>query len=171
MGRRDFHKMVIGRCETLDFVDFDLAGIPAKTDTGAYRSSVHADDIHHDESTGTLSFSLLGGHPQFGGLSKRIETRDFSKVWVESSTGHGEDRYEVKLKIKLGPKVFIASFSLANRAGRVYPVLLGRKMMSNRFLVDTSLCNVDRADLKERYGIELPQDEEGEYENSDSVQG
>lgn len=171
MGRRDFHKMVIGRCETLDFVDFDLSGIPAKTDTGAYRSSVHASDIHLEESTGTLSFNLLGGHPQFGSMGRHVETQDFSKVWVESSTGHGEDRFEVKLRVKVGPKVFMASFSLANRSGRTYPVLLGRKMMNNRFLVDTSLCNVDREELKDRYGIDLPKDEEGENENSDSVQG
>ena len=171
MGRRDFHKMIIGRSETLDFVDFDLRGIPAKTDTGAYRAAIHASDIHVDESTGTLYFTLLGGHPQFGSLERRIETQDFRKVWIESSNGQGENRYEVKLKVKLGPKVFTTSFSLANRAGRVYPVLLGRKLMSERFLVDTSLTGVDRAELKEKYGVELPKDEEGEYENSDSIEG
>ena len=159
-GRRDFHKVIIGRSEELDFVDIGARDVPAKTDSGAYRSAVHASDIELDESTGTLKFDLLGGHPVCGSLHKIITTQDFSETWIANSFGHREKRFEVKLKVKLGPKVFIAQFTLADRSKKIYPILLGRKMLSNRFLVDTAESSLDRRELKEKYGIDFPKDEE-----------
>lgn len=173
MARADFHKVIIGRSEALSFVDLEgLDGVPAKTDTGAYRSAVHAKNIHLDEATGVLSFDLLGGHPVCGAMQHHIETKDFSQVWVENSFGHREDRYEVKMKVKLGPKVFTARFSLADRSKKIYPILLGRKLMNNRFLVDSAASSLNRVELKQQYGIEFPNDEEeGRNEDSDIVEG
>jgi hypothetical protein len=170
-GRRDFHKVIIGRSEAIHFVDLDLAEVPAKTDTGAYCSAIDAANIHLDEATNTLSFDLLGGHPLYKAASKHVETQEFGTVWIESSSGHGENRYEVKLRVRLGPKVFMARFSLADRSKRIYPVLLGRKLLNDRFLIDSSMSGVDRTELKAKYGVELPKDEEGEHENSDSFEG
>jgi hypothetical protein len=170
-GRRDFHKVIIGRSEAVHFVDLDIQAVPAKTDTGAYCSAVDAANIHLDKETNTLSFDLLGGHPLYKSVSRHIETQEFGLVWVESSSGHGEHRYEVKLKVRLGPKVFMARFSLADRSKRIYPILLGRKLLNERFLVDPSESGVDRAELKAKYGVELPKDEEGEHEDSDSIEG
>ena len=170
MARADFHKVIIGRSEAMTFVDFEgLEAVPAKTDTGAYRSAVHARNIHLDKDTGVLSFELLGGHPVCGAMQHRIETKQFSEIWVENSFGHREDRYEVKMKVKLGPKVFTARFSLADRSKKVYPILLGRKLINNRFLVDSAASSLNRVELKQQYGIEFPKDEEGRYEDSDSI--
>jgi hypothetical protein len=145
--------------------------VPAKTDTGASCSAVDAANMHLDEARHTLSFDLLGNHPLYKAASKHIETQEFGKVWVESSSGHGQDRFEVKLKVRLGPKVFVTRFTLADRSKRIYPVLMGRKLLNDRFLVDSSQSGVDRAELKAKYGVELPKDEEGEHEDSDSVEG
>lgn len=173
MARVDFHKVIIGRSESMAFIDFEgMESVPAKTDTGAYRSAVHASNIKLDESTGVLSFDLLGGHPVCGPMHHTIETKDFSRIWVENSFGHREDRYEVKMKVKLGPKVFIARFSLADRSKKIYPILLGRKLLNNRFLVDSAASSLNRKELKQQYGIEFPKDEEeGRNEDSDSIQG
>lgn len=173
MARADFHKVIIGRSESMTFVDFEgLEGVPAKTDTGAYRSAVHASNIHLDRESGVLSFDLLGGHPVCGAMQHRIETREFSEIWVENSFGHREDRFEVKMKVKLGPKVFTARFSLADRSKKIYPILLGRKLLNNRFLVDSAASSLNRIELKQQYGIEFPKDEEeGRNEDSDSVEG
>lgn len=172
MARADYHKVVIGRSESMTFVDFEgLEDVPAKTDTGAYRSAVHASNIHLDEKTGILSFDLLGGHPVCGAMRYRVETKEFSKVWVENSFGHREDRYEVKMRVKLGPKVFTARFSLADRSKKIYPILLGRKLLNNRFLIDPAASSLNRVELKQKYGIDFPKDEEeGRYEDSDSVE-
>jgi hypothetical protein len=160
MARTDFHKVVIGRAELVHFMDFAMADVPAKTDTGAYRSAVHVDQISLSPDGKTLSFRLLGGHPVCGALARTISTEEFKTVWIANSFGHREERFEVKLRIKLGPKVFKATFSLADRSKKIYPILLGRKLLNNRFLVDTSCTQIDRVELKKQYGIEFPIDEE-----------
>lgn len=163
MARTDFHKVVIGRSELVHFMDYAVADIPAKVDTGAYRSAVHADQISLSPDGKTLSFRLLGGHPVCGTLAQSLTTQEFQKVSIANSFGHREERYEVKLRIKLGPKVFKATFSLANRSKKIYPILLGRKMLNSRFLVDTAFSQVNRVQLKKDYGIDFPVDEEVEY--------
>lgn len=157
-SKHDFHKVIIGRSELLDFVDIDAHKVPAKTDTGAYRSAVHAVNIK--ESDGVLSFKLLGNHPVCGAMAQKIETKDYSQVWVANSFGHRQQRYEVRLKVKLGPKVFLARFTLADRSKKIYPILLGRKLLNDRFLIDSSKTSLDRISLKKQYGIDFPNDEE-----------
>lgn len=160
MARSDFHKVVIGRAEYLHFVDFEVADLPAKVDTGAYRSAVHADNIKLDEATNTLTFRLFGSHPVCGHAAKTITTKEFNLVAVANSFGHRELRYEVKLRVKLGPKKFWATFSLADRSKKIYPILIGRKLLNNRFVVDPQLTTLNRIELKAKYGIEFPKDEE-----------
>ncbi len=160
MARADFHKVIIGRSELVHFMDESIADIPAKVDTGAYRSVVHASDITLSEDGRTLSFRLLGGHPVCGALATTLNTQKFTKVTVENSFGHREERFEVRLRIKLGPKVFAATFSLADRGKKIYPILLGRKMLNKRFMVDTAHSQIDRTELKKRHGISFPLDEE-----------
>lgn len=160
MARTDFHKVVIGRSETLHFMDYDMADIPAKVDTGAYRSAVHADNIRLSEDGKTLHFRLLGQHPVCGALATDMSTASFKTVKVANSFGHTEERYEVTLRVKLGPKIFRATFSLADRSKKIYPILLGRKMLNKRFLVDTSQVQIDRVALKRQYNISFPSDEE-----------
>lgn len=167
--KHDFHKMIVGRSEELHFIDIDLRGIPAKVDTGAYRSAVHASDITLDEEAGVLSFKLFAGHPVCGSAQHVVETKDFRKVVVENSFGHGEDRYEVKFRVKLGSKIFTAQFTLANRSKKVYPILLGRKLLNHRFLVDTSSSSLNRVELKKRYGISFPKDEDDGRGTLDSI--
>jgi len=158
--RADFHKVIIGRAEELSLVDYGISKVPAKTDTGAYRSAIHASNIKLDPATNELSFDLLGGHPMFGSVATKMTTNDYRIVEITSSFGHEEKRYEVKLKVKLGPKVFLASFSLADRSKKIYPILLGRKMLNGRFLIDTHETSVDRIDLKQKYGVVFPKDED-----------
>lgn len=158
MARQDFHKVVIGRAELLHFMDFDIADVPAKVDSGAYRSAVHASNIHVTD--GSLIFEILGNHPVCGKLSKTYSTHEYKIVTIANSFGHEEQRYEVKLRVKLGPKIFIATFTLADRSKKIYPILIGRKMLNKRFLVDTNETSVNRIDLKRQYGIDFPSDEE-----------
>lgn len=168
-GRHDFHKVIIGRSEELSFIDHGAFDIPAKTDTGAYNSAVHARHIKLDKKTGELSFELLGGHPVCGEMSRLITTKSFTTSEVENSFGHREERFVVKLKVKLGPKVFMAYFGLADRTKKVHPILLGRRLLNNRFLVDSARSSLNRTELQQKYGIEFPSDEEEINEDSNIV--
>ncbi len=156
--RNDFHKIIIGRSERLNFADHHIHGVPAKVDTGAYRSAVHASNIL--DKNGVLSFELFEGHPVCGSMAVKIETAEYNKVWVANSFGHREERYDVKFRVKLGPKIFIAKFTLANRSKKIYPILIGRTLLNRRFLIDSDMSAIDRVQLKSEYNIDFPVDEE-----------
>lgn len=151
--------VVIGRSERLSIQGI-APDIPAKIDTGAYRSSIHCISkklitAPHGEK---LKVELLG-HPA-SPVVYNLEFADFERVSITNSFGSEEERFEVTLKIKLGPKVFNTSFTLADRANNLFPVLVGRKLLKKRFLVDVSRATVDRIKLKEDFGITTPIDEE-----------
>jgi hypothetical protein len=156
--KSDFHKVIIGRAESINFVDAQINDVPAKVDTGAYRNAIHASNIRVED--GVLVFDLFSNHPLCGSLGHEISTQDFEIVGVRNSFGHREDRYEIKLKVKVGPKIFTTAFTLADRSKMIYPILLGRKLLNGRFLVDTEKAGVDRAKLKKDYAIAFPEDEE-----------
>ena len=141
------YPVVIGRFEHVDIVD-KLDGVPAKIDTGAYRSAIHACDIQLIDKKGKkfLKFTI-GNHPSFG-RKRTIQTSSFTEIEVMSSSGHKTKRYEVTLKIRLGYKIFQTSFTLADRTHHVFPVLIGRKAIRSRFLVDVTRSGVNRNELR-----------------------
>ena len=156
------NKTIIGRADTINFVMLGIKGIPAKIDTGAYRSAVHATDIVLSKDKKTLSFTLLGDHPICGQASQRVEAKRFQTVIIENSFGQQEERYEVDLKVSLAGKMFDSSFTLANRSTKVFPVLIGRHLLNRRFVVDTSKTTVHRGDLKRKYHLKFDVDVESD---------
>ena len=131
-------KHIIGRKEVVSFPQFGLEGIQAKIDTGAYTSSLHCDSIH--EHDGKLEFTLV--HPAEQKAEKYQFVFDvFRKKGIKSSNGALEERYLIKTKITLLGNTYTGEFSLANRSEMKYPVLIGRKLLKNRFLVDVSISN------------------------------
>jgi hypothetical protein len=47
-------------------------------------------------------------------------------------------RYTVHMDVQLGSKVFNTEFTLTNRDGMKFSVLLGRRFLRNYFIVDVS---------------------------------
>ena len=150
---------IIGRSAELVFVDFSDVHVPAKIDTGAYRSAIHATDIRVDED-GTLHFRILGDHPVCQEAAFEASTKNYKKVDIANSFGDHEDRYEVKLRVRIKDTEFVTAFTLADRKKKIYPILLGRKALKKRYVVDIDQTGVDRIALKERFKINLPEDEE-----------
>lgn len=159
MASHSFMKVVIGRADKVYFVGLLNKGVPAKVDTGAYRCAVHAENIR--EEKGVLYFDLLEGHPTQS-KGKSLKRKSFNKVRIENSFGDEEERYEVKLRVKLGHKIFTAPFTLANRSKKTFPILLGRNILNRRFLVDTSYTAVNRKKLIESFGDRELDEEEAE---------
>lgn len=142
-------KIVIGRVETIEFVDGEVKDLPIKVDTGAYRSSVWATNIH--EQSGTLYFTLLGPEsPWYSGT--QLETTEYKLVQVENSFGHKEERYSVFLSVKIAGRTIRSNFTLANRGSKTYSALAGRKMLKNRFIVDVAVGKP--LEDEEQYGDE-----------------
>jgi len=128
-------KVVIGRVERVNFPEFDIIGVPAKIDTGAFRSSIWASNII--EEAGVLSFTLLDASSEWY-TGKIYTTTKFEIVEVENSFGHKQERYSVYIKIKMGPKNVVSNFTLADRSMKIYPVLIGRKLLRGRYVVDVA---------------------------------
>ena len=160
MTKNDSVKEVIGRAELVDILDAGANSIPAKVDTGAYSCAVHADDIRLSEDGRTLHFRLFGGHPVAGAQSVEIATQDFTTAHISNSFGGKEQRFIVKMPIKLGTKTVKTHFSLADRHAKMFPILLGRRLLNGRFIVDTSQSRVNRVALHQEFGISFPDDEE-----------
>jgi hypothetical protein len=128
-------KPILGKVEPLTFVGYGVSGLPAKVDTGAYRSSIWATGIREED--GILYFKLLGPGSEFY-TGEELSTTEYERVKVENSFGHSEERYSVFLKVEVGGKKIRSNFTLANRAAKTYAALIGRKMLNNRFMVDVS---------------------------------
>ncbi len=62
---------------------------------------------------------------------EQFETRE-----VTSSNGIKEERYMVKLLVKMDGRSIRARFTLANRSTQKYPVLIGRNVLRGKFVVD-----------------------------------
>lgn len=128
---------LIGRREYVDFPGLGLHRLEAKIDTGAYTSALHCHDIEvrNIGGTPTLCFFLLDPlHPEYD-QQKHCFT-EFTKKTIKSSVGEAEERYIIKTLIRLGGKLIRTSISLTDRGGMRYPVLIGRKMIKNKFIID-----------------------------------
>lgn len=132
-------KKIIGRREYIDLPEFDLKGIVAKIDTGAYNGAIHTTSVIEKEVDGktVIEFSLLDeDHPEFKDDVYQVD--NFEKRIVKTSKGEPEERYVIPTKILLAGEEINVKFSLSNRKTLRYPVLIGRKVIKNIFLVDVS---------------------------------
>jgi hypothetical protein len=144
------YKTIIGRAETIDFPAQMLINIPAKTDTGAYLSAIHASDIQEIEKPNgkkILKFTLLKDHSS-AEYARIVQVKSYTRKTVENSFGHKQERFVVKLKVKIGGKTFITDFGLADRSKKAFPILLGRTLINKRFIVDTDIAHIDHRALK-----------------------
>ncbi len=132
-------KIVIGRFDKADFPALQLNDIAIKIDTGAYTSSIHCDNIIEKDDAIHCTF-LDDEHPLYNGMKFVFE--DYDIVFVRSSNGIIQKRYQVQSNIKLFGKVFKISLSLSSRQEMRFPVLIGRKFLTKKFIVDTELIDV-----------------------------
>jgi hypothetical protein len=135
--------IVIGRKDRVDFPPLRLYNIDAKIDTGAYTSAIHCHNIKiiDNDREQKVIFSLLDpSHPSYN--NKKFTLPIYRRRRIKNSFGQVEERYIIKTKILLFDELFDIELSLTDRSKMEYPVLLGRKVLRNRFLV-----NVMQADL------------------------
>jgi len=130
-------KKVIGRKELVSIIDLELFNLDAKIDTGADSNALHCDDIFIDEDK-NVHFTLLDEiHESYHG--KRMILPLYKLKKVKSSNGQIQLRPSVKLTILFMGKKYKTILSLTNRADMKYPMLIGRRFLSGKFLVDVEL--------------------------------
>ena len=134
-------KAIIGSTEFVNFGE-RAQKVSAKIDTGADSSAVWASNIRIDKD-GVLKFSLFGeGSPYYDG--KIFKRTDYSVARVRSSSGHEQIRYRTHFWVKLGGRKIKMLMNLSDRSKNEFPVLIGRRSISGKFLVDVSRKNVRR---------------------------
>ena len=132
-------KKIIGRLEFVDLPKWEIEQIESKIDTGAFSSSLHCHNIEEYDKNNEkwVRFNLLD--PDHSSYNDRLfslpihDTRD-----VKSSNGQTELRVFVKTKICFFNDEYDIELSLTNRSEMKYPLLIGRKFLKKKFLVDVS---------------------------------
>ena len=132
---------IIGGVERV-YVEDIKAPFHARIDTGAETSSIDVQSITPFERDGEkwVSFEIVN---RSNGEKIKME-KPIKRKTVIKRTLEKEQRYVVKLKVKMGKNLITADFSLNDRSKFDYQVLIGRNIINGRYLVDTSISNTLR---------------------------
>ena len=133
------NKLLLGRTDIVDFPKLDLQGIDIKVDTGAYTSSFHSHSIEVVDNVLKCQF-LDPKHEKYH--EKFFLFKNFTQKNVKSSNGIVETRFTIKTEILIFNKIEEIELTLTERGSMKYPVLLGRKFLSKKIIVDTVKKNL-----------------------------
>ncbi|WP_299017805.1 RimK/LysX family protein [uncultured Polaribacter sp.] len=136
-------KTVIGREDKADFPEFNLENIAIKIDSGAYTSSLSCSNIKEIRKDGekVLQYNVLDKkHEQYN--SKAFFARSYNLKKVKSSNGIVEERYRIATEIIIFNERFNIYLTLTERKSMKFPVLLGRKFLNKKFVIDTAKKNI-----------------------------
>lgn len=132
-------KPVIGRLEKIDLPDLTIRNLDAKIDTGAYTSSLHCHKIElfHSDGKPWVSFHVLDPkHPEYEEIEYKSPVHRIKNV--KSSNGRAEERVIIEQQVFFNGENSRIQLSLTDRSEMKYPVLIGRRFIKNRFVVDVS---------------------------------
>lgn len=130
---------ILGRYDRVDLPGLGLKNIHAKIDTGAFTCSLHCRRAQVVD--GVLEFVLLDEeHPEFTGM--KFQFTDFEVRNIKNSFGEVERRYVIVTTLKIFDEEINTEFSLSNRGSLKFPILIGRKILRDRFLIDVKQKNL-----------------------------
>lgn len=112
--------------------------LEARIDSGAETSSIHAENIQLIEKDGKrwIRFSLTDpATDEKVSLERRLHRRILIKQKTE---GAHEPRYVVRMWVTLGDTRIWLDVSLSDRNDFEFPLLIGRNMLIDSFIVDVS---------------------------------
>ena len=130
-------KVVVGRKVIAAVPRLGLKKVIAKIDTGAYRGTLHCSDIKEVQIEGYKHLSLVPldpTHPNF--KYSPVLFKKYGRAWVRASSGHRQKRYFIITDIIIRGQKYRIEISLSNRNTMRVPVLLGRKFLRGKFIVD-----------------------------------
>lgn len=131
-------KKIVGWREWVLFPNFCDIPIKAKVDSGAETSALHAQNIHFFRKDGVkyVEFTI---YPQQNSkkIHFKIQSRLVEMRKVKSSVGTVTERPVIRTNMKLGKKIFRIELTLVNRGMMGFRMLIGRKALKGKYLVDT----------------------------------
>ena len=125
---------IIGSTEFIDVAG--IKHVPAKIDTGADSSSIWASHISVSED-GILHFQLFDEKSPFY-TGEELHCKDYKVTVVRNASGHEQVRYRTHLNTAISGHKIKVLFNLSDRSKNNFPILIGRRTISGKFLVDVS---------------------------------
>lgn len=131
------NRPTIGWRERVSLPELGIQRITAKTDTGAFSSSIHAFDIEPEQRDGEtwVSFSVLPSRRDPDQVI-HCEARVSDQRRVKSSDGSVSQRFFIRTSMIIGEQTLNVEISLADRGTMGYRMLLGRTAIRGNFIVD-----------------------------------
>jgi hypothetical protein len=136
-------KTTIGRVDKADFPELSLIEIDVKIDSGAYTSSIHCSNIEEItvDNKNFIKFKLLDPeHSLYN--NKEFSTKNYTSKLVKSSNGISEKRFLIETEIVIFNETFPIHLTLSERKDMKFPILLGRKFLNKKFIIDTAKKNL-----------------------------
>ncbi|WP_379921138.1 ATP-dependent zinc protease [Erythrobacter sp. R86502] len=124
----------MGWRELVSLKELGLQGIPAKIDTGARTSSLHARVLEEFQRDGErfVRFAV-----DWDGVRHACEAVHVDVRGITSSNGEQQTRFVIKTPLTIGSLTFRAEISLADRSQMQFPMLIGRTALRRRMIVDS----------------------------------
>ena len=148
---------VIGRRARISIAEFGVAEAVCKIDTGAYSSSIHAENIRLVKKDGVqeLVFEVKpsDGLATINNTPHEVRSSSFKLRKVTSSNGHQEERYSVETAAVLNGKPMTLTFTLTDRAAMSHPILIGRTALHKKYLVNVDLGETKGASLHDTINL------------------
>jgi hypothetical protein len=148
-------RLTLGWREWVALPDLGLPAIKAKVDTGARTSALHAFVIEPYTDAGTEMVRFLI-HPIQRNQEFQVECHspihDYREI--TDSGGHREMRYVIRSEIAVANGSWPIELTLTNRDTMRFRMLLGRRAMENRFLVNPGTSYVNgKLGPRKLYGL------------------
>lgn len=124
---------IIGRKELIKIPIIGNEYMVAKIDTGAYSNSIHCDRVEANE----IGLDIVMDNKTV----IRLNAGEYKYKSVKSSNGIIEVRVTTKLNVVFNNKKYKTMFTFTNRDNMSSKILIGRKFLSKRYIVDVAKTN------------------------------
>jgi hypothetical protein len=147
---RTHGKVIAGWVEKITILPWKHI-VKAKLDTGALTSSIDARNVERFVRDGHkwVRFDLEIDTSKGVKKIEKVERRLVRRVLVKQAAGDHDSRLSIELEVCVNGQRRTAEFSLADRKGLIYPVLLGRRFLEGALVVDPSETFLTKATCDE----------------------
>jgi hypothetical protein len=125
-------KMTIGEVEDVILMPWGVR-LPARIDTGAATSSLDARELTVKNNMAEFRLPKM-----YGGVQLRLPVIEWQKI---RSADFRERRPVVEITFCIGPKLIRAQVTLNNRSTVTFPLIIGRNVLKDKFVVDCMHSN------------------------------